>query len=165
MEEIMATRFPSEIDLNESKRQELINTLNAGLATSLDLYSQVKQAHWNVRGMFFYGRHELFDEVAANLELQADDMAERAGALGGYAEGTVRLAGEGSVIDEYQLDATNAQQHLGALTKQYKTFASWTRESITKVQRIGDPATEDLLTESLRKLELDLWFLHSHLQD
>jgi starvation-inducible DNA-binding protein len=161
----MATRFPSEVDLTESKRNELIETLNAGLATSLDLYSQVKQAHWNVRGMFFYGRHELFDEIAEHLENQADDLAERAGTLGGYATGTVRQSGEASVIDEYDLDATTAQQHLAALTRQYKTFAGWTREAIDKAESLGDPATEDLFTEILRQVELDLWFLHSHLQD
>ena len=161
----MAIRFPSEVDLNESKRTELIKTLNTGLATSLDLYSQVKQAHWNVRGMFFYGRHELFDEIAEHLEGQADDLAERAGALGGYAKGTVRQAGDASILDDYDTDATTAQQHLSTLTKQYKTFAGWTREAIGEAEKIGDPATEDLFTEILRQVEMDLWFLHSHLQD
>lgn len=161
----MATRFPSEIDIDKTERTKLVSMLNKGLATSLDLYSQVKQAHWNVRGMFFYGRHELFDEIAENLESQADTLAERAGALGGYAQGTVRQSTEASAINEYDLDATTAQQHLAALTKQYKVYASWTRDAIDKTQELGDPATEDLFTENLRQIEMDLWFLHSHLQD
>ncbi len=161
----MATRFASEISLDDGTRTLLVEKLNEGLATAVDLRSQVKQAHWNVRGPLFYGRHELFDAIAEHLEAHADDLAERAGALGGYATGTVRNASELSAIDEYPTDAVTAQQHLTALTRQFKTFSAWTRQAVETAQAKGDPASEDLFIEVLRSLEQDMWFLHSHLQD
>jgi starvation-inducible DNA-binding protein len=57
-----------------------------------DLYSQTKQAHWNVKGEEFYQLHELFDEIAEELVKFMDMVAERATALGGEALGTVRMA-------------------------------------------------------------------------
>jgi starvation-inducible DNA-binding protein len=161
----MTTQFPTRVDLEEDERTKLVDLLNVGLANSLDLYSQVKQAHWNVRGMFFYGRHEMFDEIAENLEHHADELAERAGTLGGYANGTVRQSASNSEIPEYNFDAVNAKQHLAALTERYGEHAKWTRKAIKQVQEIDDVATEDLFTEILREVEMDLWFLQSHLQD
>ena len=42
--------FPSSIGVPENNRQALIALLNARLADSTDLRSQVKWAHWNVKG-------------------------------------------------------------------------------------------------------------------
>lgn len=161
----MSTRFPTKVDIEDGDRTKLVDLLNVGLANSLDLYSQVKQAHWNVRGMFFYGRHELFDEIAEHLETHADDLAERAGTLGGYANGTVRQSGTNSEIPEYDFDATTAKQHLAALSERFSEHAQWVRGAIEQTQQIDDVATEDLFTEVLRDVEQDLWFLQSHLQD
>lgn len=160
----MSTRFPSKVDVAEDDRETLVNLLNTGLANSLDLYSQVKQAHWNVRGMFFYSRHEMFDEIAAHLEDHADSIAERAGILGGYAEGTVRMAADASALPEYNDDAVQAKQHLSILREHYGIHAEWLRDAIETAEEIGDVATEDLLTETLREIEFDLWFIESHLE-
>ena len=160
----MSTRFPTKVDIPEADRTKLIDLLNTGLANSLDLYSQVKQAHWNVRGMFFYSRHEMFDEIAEHLEAHADDIAERAGILGGYANGTIRMASTNSELPEYNLDAVGAKQHLAALRERYGTHANWLRNAIKEVQQIEDVGTEDLLTEVLRDVELDMWFVESHLE-
>jgi len=45
-----ATTFPTHIDLPEGDRERLIELLNGCLADTGDLYSQIKQAHWNVKG-------------------------------------------------------------------------------------------------------------------
>ena len=69
--------------------------LNRHLAAAIDLHAQVKQAHWNVRGPNFIAIHELFDKVADAVEEYSDKIAERAGTLGGTAEGTVQIAAGG----------------------------------------------------------------------
>jgi hypothetical protein len=40
---------PTRIDIKPKLRESMIGLLNAQLADTLDLYTQVKQAHWNVR--------------------------------------------------------------------------------------------------------------------
>lgn len=46
--------FPTHIDLPEEDRQPVIELLNGRLADTADLYSQIKQAHWNVKGPNFF---------------------------------------------------------------------------------------------------------------
>ena len=82
--------YPSSVGVPENNRQAIIALLNARLADSVDLKSQVKWAHWNVKGMHFIQVHELFDSIASHLEDQTDSLAERITTLGGVANGTVR---------------------------------------------------------------------------
>ncbi|MEM6592034.1 MAG: ferritin-like domain-containing protein, partial [Cyanobacteria bacterium P01_C01_bin.73] len=64
--------YSTRIDLPVDMRSQLINVLNQTLAATLDLKTQTKQAHWNVKGMEFYQLHELFDEMAGELEEYVD---------------------------------------------------------------------------------------------
>jgi starvation-inducible DNA-binding protein len=159
----MTTKFPSHINLPRESRAELIELLNTCLATSIDLHWQVKQAHWNIRGKNFISRHELFDEVADHVRKQADEFAERAGALGGYAEGTIRLAAKNSELEEYDLSAVSGDDHVRALVDRITLYASTIRGGIQRAGDLNDPVTEDLLTQTLGQVEQDLWFLESHL--
>jgi len=52
---------PTRITLSELDRQARIELLNRRLADAADLYSQSKQAHWNVRGPELFQLPELFD--------------------------------------------------------------------------------------------------------
>ena len=96
--------FPTHIDIPAEKRAALIETLNRHLANTLDLYTQVKQAHWNVKGNDFYQLHLLFDEIAEEIEPFIDLLAERVTLLGGYANGTARMSAENSELPEYPTD-------------------------------------------------------------
>ncbi|WP_257454793.1 DNA starvation/stationary phase protection protein Dps [Archangium lipolyticum] len=159
----MTTKFPSHINLPREAREELIELLNTCLATAIDLHWQVKQAHWNIRGRDFISRHELFDEVADHVRKQADEFAERAGALGGYAQGTIRLATQNSELDEYDLAAVNGDDHVRVLVDRVSTYGSTIRAGIERCDELNDPVTSDLLTQVLGVVEQDLWFLESHL--
>jgi len=100
-----ARTFPSSIGVPENNRQAIIALLNARLADSSDLRSQVKWAHWNLKGMHFIQLHELFDSIASHLDDQTDSIAERTTTLGGVANGTVREAAAKSGLKEADLTA------------------------------------------------------------
>lgn len=155
--------FPSHSSVDKADRAPIIACLNEALASSIDLSLQVKQAHWNIKGPQFVSRHQLFDKLATTARDQMDQLAERAATLGGYAEGTARLAAANSRLPEYDLQAVNGKDHIKALVKQYALFAKQVREGIDVAEEHGDPATADLFTEVLRQAELDLWFLESHI--
>jgi starvation-inducible DNA-binding protein len=76
--------YPTRIDLPAEARAQLVELLNQSLADTLDLKTQVKQAHWNVKGMHFIALHEMFDTFASTLENYVDMLAERVTALGGH---------------------------------------------------------------------------------
>lgn len=155
--------FRTHVDLDDTVRGPLIQMLNERLATTLDLYSQVKQAHWNIKGAQFFARHELFDRIAQKLAEAADNLAERVATLGGYALGTVRCASAHSHLPEYDLSAVEGRAHIAALVHRYAAYASGLRGGVALARELGDPPTEDLLVEILRAVELDLWFLDSHM--
>jgi len=81
--------YKTKIDLSEKTRRNVIAILNDRLADAIDLQSQVKQAHWNVKGPNFIALHELFDKISDLVLEQIDTIAERVTSLGGTAEGTV----------------------------------------------------------------------------
>src|SRR5260370_42604147 len=84
--------FKTKNDISEDVRTKANDLLNARLADAIDLATQIKQAHWNVKGPNFIALHELFDKINEDVEDYVDDIAERAVQLGGVAEGTARLA-------------------------------------------------------------------------
>ena len=71
------TYYPTRIDVPPEVQVEVIDLLNQTLATTLDLKTQVKQAHWNVKGMQFYQLHQLFDEIATQLEKYPHERGEQ----------------------------------------------------------------------------------------
>src|SRR5436309_15142951 len=81
--------YPTKNDLPEAARLEAIGLLNQRLADCIDLQTQCKQAHWNVKGPSFIALHKLFDEINEEVEGYVDLIAERIVQLGGIAERTV----------------------------------------------------------------------------
>lgn len=155
--------YPTRIDLAANVRQDVVSILNQTLAASLDLKTQTKQAHWNVKGKDFYQLHELFDEMAGEIEEYVDMVAERITALGGTALGTARVAAAESVLSEYPLDAVNGEEHVNALADRYAAYGQHVREAIDKTDDLGDADTADLYTEISRTIDKRLWFLEAHL--
>jgi starvation-inducible DNA-binding protein len=156
--------FTTRIDLPSEAREKMIVLLNQQLADIFDLYSQTKQAHWNVKGAQFYQLHELFDELAVQVLEYVDVIAERATALGGLAMGTVRMASSASRLPEYPLDVIGGLPSVEALATRYASLAATMRSAIDTAAQNGDMDTSDLFTEVSRSLDKALWFLEAHLQ-
>lgn len=159
-----AKLFKSKIDIKESAREKLVETINQQLADTFDLYSQAKQAHWNVKGTDFFQLHELFDAVAEAVHPFIDVLAERAATLGGVAMGTVRMAAKTSTLSEYPADVANGKAHLENVRERLAAVAASNRRAIERAGQLQDPTTEDLFTEMSRVIDLQLYFVESHLQ-
>lgn len=160
----MPRTFPTRVGIPPETRRSMVGLLNQQLADTFDLFSQTKQAHWNVKGMQFIALHELFDKLAEDLEDASDDLAERATALGGTALGTARMAAAASRLPEYPGDITDGSQHVEALAERFGRLAASYRAAIDAAAEIGDADTADLFTEVSRMIDKNLWFLEAHLQ-
>ena len=156
--------LPTHIDLPETDRELLIELLNKRLADTADLYSQLKQAHWNVKGPNFFQLHQLFDQLAGEMFPYIDLIAERATALGGVATGTVRMAAASSMLPEYPVETTEGQRHVKALVDRYAVFTANIRKAIDVADEHHDRSTADLFTEMSRTADKQLWFLEAHVQ-
>lgn len=156
--------YPTRIDIPADVRVQVVELLNQTLAASTDLKTQVKQAHWNVKGMDFYQLHELFDEIATEVEDYTDKLAERITALAGYAVGTSRAAAQFSILPEYPFDINSSEDHVAALADRLAIYAKHLRQAIDKTGELGDADTNDLYVEVSRVVDMRLWFLEAHLQ-
>lgn len=159
-----ARAFRSSVGVPESNRQALTTLLNLRLADTTDLHSQVKWAHWNVKGKDFYQLHLLFDSIAEHLENHIDTIAERITALGGVANGTVREAAAKSTIKEADLGATDGPEMLKFLVHNFAFATNAMRESVKESDDLDDAITADLFTTVTREMDKDLWFLEAHTQ-
>jgi starvation-inducible DNA-binding protein len=155
---------PTKNDLAESVRTKAVALLNSRLADCIDLQTQTKQAHWNVKGPEFIALHKLFDEINDDVEEYVDTIAERAVQLGGTAEGTARIVAAKSSLPEYPLDITTGRDHVAALASALALFGKSARQAISQSDEIGDADTADIFTEVSRGIDKWLWMAEAHLQ-
>jgi len=155
--------YATHNDLAKDARSAVIDILDARLADAVDLQTQMKQAHWNVKGPTFIALHELFDKVNEDVEDYVDDLAERLVQLGGVAHGTARQASARSTLPEYPT-VRDGHQHVEAVSAALAAFGKLVRAAIDATDRLGDRDTADLFTEISRGVDKWLWFVEAHLQ-
>ena len=158
------TLFPTKNSLPEDVRVQVIPLLNQRLAECIDLQTQCKQAHWNVKGPSFIGLHKLFDEINEAVEEYVDLIAERVVQLGGVAEGTARIVAERSSLLDYPLTLRSGAEHVAALSDALGAFGRAARMGIEEMEELEDDDSQDLLTEISRGIDQWLWFVEAHQQ-
>jgi starvation-inducible DNA-binding protein len=158
----MSLPHRTRIDLPRKTREKMVVLLNERLADALDLRSQVKQAHWTVRGANFIAIHELFDRIAGEIDGYADEIAERAMTLGGTVSGTVRASSRASSLKEYPAGISAEDDHIAAAADRLAAFGALARAAIESAEEAGDAATADLFTQVARGIDKSTWFLEAH---
>jgi starvation-inducible DNA-binding protein len=156
--------YPTKNSLPEKVRAQICGMLQGHLANSVDLVTQAKQAHWNVKGPDFIALHELFDKVAESSEEYVDLIAERIIQLGGIAEGTVKAVGKRSQLPDYPLAISNGIDHVNALAHTLASYGESIGTAIRNADELDDYDTTDLLTEISREVDKYLWFVEAHAQ-
>jgi starvation-inducible DNA-binding protein len=156
--------FRSPSPLSESARTKIGESLNATLAEGLDLHSQIKVAHWNVKGMHFAALHPLFETFAVALAAFNDQVAERAVTLGSKAYGTARHVAKVSSLPEYPQETTNGPEHVKLLVERIEAYLVSVRKGRDLAEKEKDQDTVDLLTGIIVEFEKNAWFLRASLE-
>ena len=162
-----ATRsFATSVDIPAADRAKVVKILNQHLADAADLWSQAKQAHWNVKGPDFWQLHKLFDEVAGEAAGWADDCRRAR-----HRAGRLR--------HRHRSDGGRRQHPAGVPHRHHRQHGlrprPWPRDwppsptrparRSTPTDKLGDANTADLFTEISRCADKYLYFLEAHLQD
>lgn len=150
-------------DLSLATRTKVVKLLNERLADAIDLGTQVKHAHWNVKGPNFIALHELFDKLAGVIAEHVDTVAERPTALGGTAHGTLASVARATSLKPYPQNISEGAAHVKALAAALAAFGAKVRAAIDASGKFGDADTADLFTGISRDLDKHLWFLEAHL--
>ena len=133
------------------------------LTDGLDLYTQIKVAHWNIKGPQFAALHPLFDTFATDLQLQNDTLAERIRTLGSLAVGTARHVAKNSRLTDYPQDLTKDMEHVRLLAERIGTYLAGVRTARDVALEYKDDDTVDVLTGIVTMFEKHAWFLHATL--
>jgi len=154
------------IALSADARMESSQKLNFILADTTILYAMYKKFHWLVAGPTFYQLHLLFDKHAAEQLELIDLLAERVQTLGGIAVGDPRHAAELTRIERPPDGAEEVPVMLNRLLEAHETIIEAVREAIEATEKNQDWGSNDLLmSDVLRRNELQVWFIAEHLVD
>jgi starvation-inducible DNA-binding protein len=154
------------IALSATSRTVSCQLLNVILADTMILYALYKKHHWLVTGPTFYQLHLLFDKHAGEQLELIDLLAERVQSLGGIAVGDPRHAAELTTIERPPNGAEDVPAMIHRLLDAHETILEKVRDGIEKTEKLGDWGSNDILmSDVLRRHELQVWFVSSHVVD
>jgi starvation-inducible DNA-binding protein len=154
------------IGLPDKARTSSCAALNEILADSMVLYALYKKHHWLVAGPTFYQLHLLFDKHAEEQNEIIDVLAERVQSLGGIAVGDPRHAAELTTIPRAPDGAEEVSVMIDRTLRAHETIIKKVRAAITATEESEDWGSNDvLMSDVLRRHELQVWFLAEHVVD
>lgn len=127
----------------------------------IDLSLLGKQLHWAVEGPHFRPLHLHLDELVSNWREVADQVAERAVALGVTPDGQVRTVAANGKIAAVPSEPLSDREVVSALTRRVTDVVYRARERMEQVAEY-DRVTEDLLIDAVASLEKQLWMIRAH---
>ena len=140
--------------------------LNEILADTMILYALYKKHHWLVAGPTFYQLHLLFDKHAEEQLEIIDVLAERVQSLGGIAVGDPRHAAELTTIERAPDGAEEVAVMIDRTLRAHETIITKVRQGIKTTEESEDWGTNDvLMSDVLRRHELQVWFIAEHVVD
>ena len=128
-------------------------------ADALAFYLAAKVAHWNVKGHEFACLHALFEKVGDQAREAADDLAERAVALGARVDLVLASTAEAARLPGYPSGLSDGADHAGALAAMNNQFLGHARALREEATRQGDDGTFDLVNGIARAFEKLGWML------
>jgi starvation-inducible DNA-binding protein len=148
--------------LDEHRRRETGNELQATLVELVDLSLLGKQLHWNIYGRPFKPLHEHLDELVDSWRELSDTVAERAVALGIAPDGQAGAVNVNSGIEPVDAGALDTDTATRELVTRLADISERIR---ARMDRLGDLdlASQDVLVEVIRELEKQLWMLRASL--
>jgi DNA-binding ferritin-like protein len=151
--------------LDEDKAQQVVDALNRDLASTYVLYHQLKKHHWNVEGAEFRDLHLFLGEAAEEAEEAADELAERAQAIGGVPVAGGRNLEEHAPVEPESDDVYDVRTSLENDLELYGEIIESLREHVHLTSNLGDYATEELLREILVDVEEAAHHVAHYLED
>ena len=152
------------LELEEPVRLEMTAQLNQVLADTMTLRDLYKKSHWQTAGPTFYQLHLLFDKHYDEQVELVDSIAERIQVLGGVSIAMAADVAETTQIDRPPRGREVVPVQLSRLLDAHQVIIGEVRKLARRASTLGDDGTNDLLiSEVLRRNELQVWFVSEHL--
>jgi starvation-inducible DNA-binding protein len=154
------------IALSETACRESVENLNQILADTITLRDMYKKHHWQVAGPTFYQLHLLFDKHASEQSEIVDSIAERIQLLGGVSLAMAHDVAETTLIPRLPKGREETPVQISRLLHAHEIVLKEARAMARRAAESGDDGTNDLLvSDVIRRGELQVWFLAEHVVD
>src|SRR2546428_4954770 len=154
------------IALSEVACRESVENLNQLLADTLALRDLYKKHHWQIAGPSFYQLHLLFDKHASEQNELVDSIAERIQLLGGVSLAIAHDVAETTLIPRPPKGREEPPVQMSRLLHAHEIVIKEARAMARRAADAGDDGTNDLLvSDVIRRNELQVWFVAEHVVD
>src|SRR5947209_2320681 len=154
------------IALSEQTCKESVENLNQLLADTMTLRDLYKKHHWQVAGPTFYQLHLLFDKHYDEQNDLVDKIAERIQLLGGVSVAMAHDVAETTLVPRPPKGREEAPVQISRLLHAHEIVLKEARTMARRAAEGGDDGTNDLLvSDVIRRNELQVWFVAEHVVD
>ena len=154
------------IALSEKICKESVENLNQLLADTITLRDMYKKHHWQIAGPSFYQLHLLFDKHAGEQDELVDSIAERVQLLGGISIAMAHDVAETSLVPRPPRGREEPPVQISRLLHAHEIIIKEARTMARRAADSGDDGTNDLLvSDVIRRNELQVWFIAEHVVD
>ncbi|MEX1192310.1 MAG: DNA starvation/stationary phase protection protein [Brumimicrobium sp.] len=148
------------LGFDSEETKEVVENLNKLLANLHVHYQKLRNYHWNVVGPDFFDIHEIFEQEYNEVKLEIDDIAERIRVFGKTPYSTLKKYLEISEVKETGTDLS-ADDMVKEILSDFEIILSFMIDSAEASDKIGDIATNDLITGFIKRTEKRHWMLTS----
>lgn len=153
------------IGIAENNRKKVADELSKLLANEYVLFTKTKNAHWNVEGLDFNDKHQLFDNQTNQLASIIDSVAERIRTVGFTAPTSLKAFLELTTLQETDLDSNSSVAFINDLLLAHETIIIQLRNNISLfADSYGDFGSSDFITGLLQEHEKTAWILRTLLK-
>jgi starvation-inducible DNA-binding protein len=154
------------IALSEQTCAESVANLNQLLADTITLRDLYKKHHWQAAGPTFYQLHLLFDKHYDEQNALVDALAERVQLLGGISIAMAPDVAEMTIVPRPPKGREEPPVQISRLLHAHEIVLKEAHAMARIAAQGGDDGTNDLLvSEVIRRNELQVWFVAEHVVD
>ncbi|MCC5929465.1 MAG: DNA starvation/stationary phase protection protein [Cyclobacteriaceae bacterium] len=153
----------NEILLEENALSELLVNLNGLLADYHIYYQNLRGLHWNIKGKFFFGLHERFEELYTEAAGAIDELAERILTLGGQPLHTLKDYVQHAKLPVAK-NVEDAETSIHVVLDNSRYLLTRFREILQLAQDNQDEGTVAMMGEYIAGTEKRIWMFSSVLK-
>ncbi len=143
---------------------EVAQKMQEFLAGIYTLYVKTQNFHWNVTGPLFPQLHELFDKQYKELAVEIDEVAEQIRSMGFFVPASLVAFEEISHVQDQKGAPMPAQEMIRILVQDHQAIVEEGKELFNLLEDHNDPATSDLVIDSVKRHQKNAWMLRSSLE-
>jgi starvation-inducible DNA-binding protein len=156
---VTGERIGIPIVIQPKDRDRLAGDLQQAVVDLTSLSLDGKQAHWHVTGEHFMSVHQQLDRIVEDTRRWTDQIAERAVTLGVNVDGRAQTIAESATASSMPTGWIRDRDAVGIMADQIEAVVARLRRWLDVAE--ADLATQDLIMDVLRGLEMHLWMLQA----